>query len=577
MLKPRRVYSPAALAACGKPLAATLASALLLCSGAYAASFGHSRMVSPVGEPLKIDVPVTQLSADDLRSITVSAAPASAWVQAGLEPPVALDTLSTRLVDGFAPGSKIIQVRSTQGFDKPVADLLLDIRTATGQQRYQVSLLTQSGQGNVQSGVSGATAAGQAPGTSAANVVAPGGGQARQGAILVKRGDNMFRISRRHAVPGVTVYQMMIALQRANPQAFIHENVNLVKAGSTLTMPDMAALTAISDREARQVFLRQAQAFAEYRHRAAGGTSTIAQASASSGLVSSAEGVGPEPAPPGPKDQLRLSGSQPAGGGSGAASARANGHATGQSSSAADADARSDDRLATRKGIQESGERVSQLEENVKHLNEALQSQGEAAKDLIVDSAKGLRQSLSDVANAVGSTNPASPNTADSPTNAGNDANAGKEPNAGSGANTGSAASAAATDKPRDGTVGGNAAAGSAANGNAAGDATGNSPSNPQAAAPGANPAANVAQPVLTKAEQTVSWIQEHMLAVITSLLALVVLIIAWILRRANVSHDEESGASSRVITEAMVKEKLDKINLDFDQSSPDDAPARRS
>jgi pilus assembly protein FimV len=543
--------------------------------------------VSPVGQPLQIDVPVTQLSVDDLRSISVNAAPAGAWVQAGLEPPVALDTITTRLVDGYASGSKIIQVRSSQRFDKPVADLLLDIRTATGQQRYQVSLLTQSGQGSVQSGVSSTAAAGQTPGAPAAHVVPPAQGQARQGAILVKRGDNMFRVSRRHAVPGVTVYQMMIALQRANPQAFIHDNVNLVKAGSTLTMPDMAALTAISDREARQVFLRQAQAFAQYRHRAAGGTSTIAKASASGGLVSSADGVSPEPAPPGPKDQLRLSGSQPANGGSGAASARANGHATGQNSAAADADARADDSVATRKGIQESGERVSQLEENVKHLNQALQSQGEAATDLIIDSAKGLRQSLSDVANAVGATSAGSTgnaNSAESSASPGNDLNtggnatAGNDPGASKAAPAGGDASpvAAATDGGES-TASGNTTSGNTVGGSAAGGNTANSPADPNAGTSSANPAANVAQPVLTKAEQTVSWIQEHMLAVITSLLALVVLIIAWILRRANASHDGEAGASSRVITEAMVKEKLDKINLDFDQSASDDMPPRRS
>ena len=53
------------------------------------------------------------------------------------------------------------------------------------------------------------------------------------GAIAVRRGDTMFAIGRRHAVDGVSIYQLMMALQRANPQAFIHDNVNLVRAGAT--------------------------------------------------------------------------------------------------------------------------------------------------------------------------------------------------------------------------------------------------------------------------------------------------------------------------------------------------------
>src|SRR5690606_12005018 len=136
-------------------------------------------------------------------------APASAWAQAGLVPPVDLASLQLQLVDGFAPGSKLIQVRSDHSFNKPVADLLLDVRTATGQQRYQVSLLTRA--------PSGAVTIPQA--------------DVPQTTIRVRRGDTMFAIAKRHAVPGVSVYQMMIALQRANPQAFIHDNLNLVKAG----------------------------------------------------------------------------------------------------------------------------------------------------------------------------------------------------------------------------------------------------------------------------------------------------------------------------------------------------------
>src|SRR3546814_13884821 len=87
--------------------------------------------------------------------------------------------------------------------------------------------------------------------------------------IHVKRGDTMFAIAQRHAVPGVTIYQMMIALQRANPSAFIHENINLVKAGGSLSMPGHDALTAISYREARRIFHKQAATLDLYRPRSA--------------------------------------------------------------------------------------------------------------------------------------------------------------------------------------------------------------------------------------------------------------------------------------------------------------------
>lgn len=69
------------------------------------------------------------------------------------------------------------------------------------------------------------------------------------------------------------------------------------------------------------------------------------------------------------------------------------------------------------------------------------------------------------------------------------------------------------------------------------------------------------------------SWIQEHMLGVVTALLALIVLIIAWVLRRINAVRDD--GGNGPRITEAMVQEKLDQINLDLRQSGDGSAPAK--
>src|SRR5690606_35966243 len=123
------------------------------------------------------------------------------------------------------------------------ADRLAVQRAGVDESRYERALDERSATA-VQTGQSGHEAAGRV--------------------ISVRSGDTMFAIAQRNAVQGVTVYQMMMALQRSNPQAFIQDNVNLVKAGATLTMPDMAVLTALSDREARRIFQQHAQAFARF-------------------------------------------------------------------------------------------------------------------------------------------------------------------------------------------------------------------------------------------------------------------------------------------------------------------------
>src|SRR5690606_12700803 len=264
--------------------------------------------------------------------------------------------------------------------------------------------------------------------------------------ITVRRGDTMFAIAQRNAVPGVTVYQMMIALQRANTQAFIEDNVNLVKVGATLTMPGMDALTALSDREARRIFQQHAQAFARYRQRSGGADVAAVSttgAAAAQGDVSPAPALASSPSSesrPSAGDRLRLSaangpdaivvpGSTGSSDGAGASggSASARGRSPGEplsllaSSGAIASDAvsqrapdasssdasgaaavgvsasgalQSDDEAATRKGMQESQTRILELEDNVRHLNEALQKQGHVAAETALEGLNSVSEAI---------------------------------------------------------------------------------------------------------------------------------------------------------------------------------------
>src|SRR5690606_7248010 len=114
------------------------------------------------------------------------------------------------------PDSRVVQIRSSQPFDGPVADLLLQVDTAAGSRQHQVSLLTHASR-------PGPAAAGQAaPAGSGvrASMGTAGAAQPAARSISVRRGDTLFALALANAVEGVTAYQMMVALQKANPQAF---------------------------------------------------------------------------------------------------------------------------------------------------------------------------------------------------------------------------------------------------------------------------------------------------------------------------------------------------------------------
>jgi pilus assembly protein FimV len=488
-----------------KPLVLAFSAFMAMCSTSYAAQLGHARIVSQQNQPLRIAVQVSGLTPAEQQSFHVSAAPLSAWKKAGLIPPVDPATLVFRLVDGARANVKSLQISSSQPLGGPVADLLLEVQTASGRQQYQVSVLAPARAGAPVSSAAGSGNAG--PGQA-------GMAQSASQAIRVRRGDTLFSIARRHAVPGVSVYQMMIALQRANPQAFIHGNINLVKAGATLQMPGSAELTAISDKEARRLFERQAQEFDAYRQGlAARKGHAVEGGSASRGRVSAASSTESGSSAGQAGDKVVLSGSS-------------------------SSDKAADERAAAGKNLEDAQGRVSQLEQNVKNLNLALQSQGEAAKNAVLDGAAGIGQTVSDAADGI---------TDGAGSSAG-------------GKSAGEAASAASA-PPGAGGKSATASGASAAGSPAAGEGGGAGPAANAAPAQQSNTVKNA----INKAGRSVSWFQEHLLGVVTALLALVVLIIAWVLRRANAARDDDDRGAP--ITEAMVKEQLEKINLDLSES----------
>ncbi|KDC34755.1 FimV N-terminal domain protein, partial [Bordetella bronchiseptica GA96-01] len=224
-------------------------------TGAEAARLGHARVVSPPGAALQVVVPLLELSADDLATLQVSLADEAAWRQAGLTPPVPLSSATVRIEPGADASRRNVRISSSQPPAGNAVDVLLDLRSGAGQRQVQVTILVPP--------------RGSAARVAPASVGTPApAGQASAGSIDVRRGDTLFGIAQRNAVAGASVYQMLVALWRANPEAFIQNNMNLVRAGETLDIPDAATVRAIDPAEARRIFAQHAEAFARYRGRA---------------------------------------------------------------------------------------------------------------------------------------------------------------------------------------------------------------------------------------------------------------------------------------------------------------------
>ncbi|MCH1985564.1 LysM peptidoglycan-binding domain-containing protein [Achromobacter xylosoxidans] len=329
--------------------AIALAIGASACSPALAMRVGHSRVVSAPGAPLQALVGLQELTPDEIASLRVSVADEASWQRAGLKPPAPLASLVVRVEDGMDPTRKNLRVRSTQAPSGGAVDLLLDISSSSGQRQVQVSILVP---------LRGAGAE-----VSPAAVGTPSRASGTAGSVNVKSGDTLFAIAQRNAVPNASIYQMLVALWRANPDAFIQGNMNLVRAGQKLAIPDAATVRAVDPAEARRIFNEHAEAFARYRARlgaAAGANPSVVKGQdAASGTVARPGDTGVATASQ-PQDRVRLS------------SGQAQGGATAQ------ADAQADQRASDARAMADAQGRVNQLQSNVDELNKAVAGQGGA-------------------------------------------------------------------------------------------------------------------------------------------------------------------------------------------------------
>ena len=97
----------------------------------------------------------------------------------------------------------------------------------------------------------------------------PASASAQSGKHVVKRGETLAAIAAANRTEGVSINQMMLALQRENVQAFSDNNINRLKAGSVLSIPDDDTVRTIDADKARQFIRGQNADFQRYREQLA--------------------------------------------------------------------------------------------------------------------------------------------------------------------------------------------------------------------------------------------------------------------------------------------------------------------
>ena len=159
-----------------------------------------------------------------------------------------------------------------------------DPRISTSSLAPDAALTAQAGQ--VVSTVSPPAAAQQPPEpksraaarkTGRAKAEDPPGSRAEKGKGTrheVSSGQTLYGIAREHRTEGVSLDQMLVALYKANPDAFVGQNMNRLLAGSVLEVPGSQEAASIQVAEARALIDAHTADLAAYRQRLAAGAAT---------------------------------------------------------------------------------------------------------------------------------------------------------------------------------------------------------------------------------------------------------------------------------------------------------------
>ena len=310
---------------------AVMLSTSLTVQNAHALSLGRLNVQSALGEPLSAEIDITDITEAESAALRVGLAPADVYRAAGVEFNSVLASTDIR-IDRKADGRVLLRITNSRPITEPYLDLILEANWGSGRIVRDYTMLFDppkprtSTTTTLPSPIPAAVSVprpsvlsplpppSQAPRTAPAPVksAAPTAPEVKsspsaENQVIVRRGDTASRIANAHKPANASLEQMLVAMLRANPQAFIQNNVNKIKSGAVLDLPSTTEVASVSATEAKQFVATQGRDFNAFRQRLATAALPAAEATQdrkASGTVQ-AEVKDTKAAQPTP-DQLKL-------------------------------------------------------------------------------------------------------------------------------------------------------------------------------------------------------------------------------------------------------------------------------
>lgn len=382
----------------GGAVVKTLLKALLIAAVAalpglaQAAGMGKLTVKSALGEPLAAEIELVNIQKEELSSLNAKVASREAFNQARLEYLPLLNNLRFS-VELRGDATPYIKLTSTQPINEPFVDMLVELTWSSGRLLREYTFLLDPPSlapraaapeakpvPPVAAPAPVAAPPAEAKAPAAAEPIAPAKPPAAKparepsapvaakekppGTWTVQRGDTLSAIALATKPAGVNLDQMLVALYRANRDAFVGDNMSRLKTGPILRIPEAAEIQSLDRAEARGEVRAQAADWHAYRQKlaAAAGAAPAGEApkQAVAGKVTTkVEEKAPVAEPS--KEVLKLSKGEPPSGAKDTRDLRAK------------VQSLQEENLAKEKALKEASERVAQLEKNIKEMQKLLE------------------------------------------------------------------------------------------------------------------------------------------------------------------------------------------------------------
>ncbi len=304
-------------------------SVILVPTNSLALGLGGIQVNSFLNQPLKAEIEVISARAGEIDDLLVGLASRDAFTRAGLSRPNNLSELRFTVQKSEEGDAAVIQVTTKAAVKEPFLNFLVEADWSKGRLLREFTILldppfyadsptsqpqpeaaqpvTETAQASPESDVTPPIVENEPEESSTSmseqqtitepisfsdedqnddsTMVTGSGTMDSAGDITIVKGDTLWSIASGLQDSGYSMSQIMLAIQRANPDAFGDDNINNLKVGAVLRIPDVGEMGETGQQQAYAQVLQQNGLWDDYVARVTG-QPAVAGESESSGISS---------------------------------------------------------------------------------------------------------------------------------------------------------------------------------------------------------------------------------------------------------------------------------------------------